>query len=78
MAKITVADAVHVDIRIDGVTIELDLAAGDADVEQAVADLLIAQGLATVAGSVKGGKKNSAADAVADTVTPDVESVVAD
>lgn len=55
MAKITITEAVHVSIVIDGETIERDLTAGDVDVEQAIADLLITQGFATL----KGGKKTA-------------------
>lgn len=49
MATISITEQVHVDIRIDGVTISNDFAPGITEVEQPVADLLIAQGLATVA-----------------------------
>jgi hypothetical protein len=55
MAKITINEAVHVSIVIDGETIERDLTAGDVDVEQAIADLLISQNLA----SLKVGKKTT-------------------
>jgi hypothetical protein len=55
MAKITINEAVHVSIVIDGETIERDLTAGDVDVEQAIADLLISQNLA----SLKVGKKTA-------------------
>lgn len=49
MALITIKEAVRVDITLDSKRIELDLVAGDTDVEQPIADLLIAQGLAVVA-----------------------------
>lgn len=55
MAKITINEPVHVEIRIDGATIERDFTAGDVDVEQPIADLLIAQGLAAPASK---GSKN--------------------
>ena len=47
--KITIQEQVHVDIRIDGETIDQDLTAGDHLVEDAVGELLIAQGIATIA-----------------------------
>jgi hypothetical protein len=47
MAKITLTEAVRVSLMLDGKAVELDLTAGDTDVEQVVADLLIAQGVAT-------------------------------
>jgi hypothetical protein len=55
MAKITINEPVHVEIRIDGTTIERDFTTGDVDVEQPIADLLIAQGLAAPASK---GSKN--------------------
>lgn len=59
MALITLTEAVRVDISLDSERIELDLAAGDVEVEQPVADLLIAQGLAVVATTKSTSKKNS-------------------
>lgn len=73
MAKITIIDAVHVDIRIDGETHELDLAAGDIVVADAVADLLIAQGLATSA-TAKGSKKTSPAEPAVEPTKTDTET----
>ena len=69
MAKITITESVHVSVQLDGETIELDLAAGDADVEQAVADLLIAQSLAVL--PTKGSKKTASTE-------PVVEDTIAD
>lgn len=65
MAKITTTEAVHVSTVIDGKTIEIDLAAGESVVEQAIADLLITQGLASTAG------KKSAPAPVADVAPTD-------
>lgn len=42
----TIKEQVHVDIRIDGVTIEEDFAPGDHDLPDAIADLLVSQGIA--------------------------------
>ena len=65
MAKITVIEAVHVAATIEGAAIELDLIAGDNEVEQSIADLLITQGLATEAVSKSSAsKKSSSADVV--------------
>lgn len=55
MARITVTEAVSVDVRIDGVTVSEAFTPGDTEVAPAIAELLIAQGFATPA--VKGGKK---------------------
>lgn len=63
MAKITINEPVHVEIRIDGKTTERDFTAGDVDVEQPIADLLIAQGLAAPASK---GSKNVQTKPVAD------------
>lgn len=61
MAKITIAEPVHVAIVIDGEAVNLDLVAGDINVDQNVADILIAQGLATEStGKSSSGKKPSA------------------
>lgn len=60
MALITISEAVRVDISLDSERIELDLAAGDVEVPQPVADLLIAQGLAVVA-TKSSSKKNTPA-----------------
>ena len=49
MANYTITEDVHVDIRVDGETIALDLPAGDHDLHPAVAELLTAQGVATPA-----------------------------
>lgn len=49
MAKITILQAVHVDINIDGERAELDLTPGDTEVVSQVAQLLIDQGFATEA-----------------------------
>lgn len=68
MAKITIAEAVHVSTTIDGEHIDRDLAAGNVDVEQAIADLLIAQGLAVPA--TKGSKNTEAAAPAAKDNTP--------
>lgn len=45
MANITLKEPVHVDIRIDGKNVELDLIAGDNEVPEIVAATLTAQGL---------------------------------
>ena len=58
MAKINLNEPVHVSITVEGEAIELDLITGDNDVEQVVADLLIAQGIATET-SGKNTKKTS-------------------
>ena len=47
MAKITIIEPVTIDIRIDGETIAQEFTPGDIDVPAEVAELLIAQGLAT-------------------------------
>lgn len=46
MANITIKEQVHVDLRIDGITISEDFAPGDVEVLEPVADLLVSQGLA--------------------------------
>lgn len=69
MAKITITEAVHVSIAIDGEHIDRDLTVGDIEVEQAIADLLIAQGLATEVS--RGGKKIAASAPVE---TPTIET----
>ena len=61
MALITLTEAVRVDISLDGKRIELDLTPGDVEVEQPVAELLLAQGLAVVAVAKSSSKKNSPA-----------------
>jgi len=68
MAKVTIAEAVHVSITIDGTITDLDLAAGTVDVEPAVADLLITQGLAAPA--TKGSKTTEVAAPAAKEITP--------
>lgn len=54
---ITLIEQVHIDVRLDGKTIEQDLTAGDHSVPLAIAELLIAQGFATV--TTAGGKKKT-------------------
>lgn len=49
MAKITITEQVHVDIRIDGETISSDFTPGNVEVSEHIADLLISQGVATIA-----------------------------
>jgi hypothetical protein len=67
MANITITEAVHVSITgADGEPADLDLKAGDNDVEQVVADLLISQGLATP----KTSKASATKDVVGDSSTP--------
>lgn len=55
---ITITEAVHVDIRIDGETISTDYKPGTADVPLEIAELLIAQGFATE-GSVAKSKSDT-------------------
>lgn len=43
----TISDKVHVDLRVDGKTISEDFGPGDVELPPAVAELLLAQGLAT-------------------------------
>lgn len=47
----TIKEHVKVDLRANGVDYSLDLKAGDHDLEPAVAEILVAQGLAAVKGS---------------------------
>ena len=74
MAKYTLIEAVHVSITLDGQAIDLDLTAGDVELDQPIADLLVAQGLATEA-AAKGSKspKTLVADPVAETSTTTTE-----
>jgi hypothetical protein len=65
MAKYTIAEACHVSIVLDGEVLDLDLTAGDVELAQPVADLLIAQGLASEA--TKSSKKTSVTEVVAET-----------
>lgn len=44
----TLKEAVHVTMTVDGADFSVDYAAGDVDLPQPIADLLVAQGLATV------------------------------
>ena len=69
MAKITLSEAVHVSITIEGNAVELDLTVGDNDVEQNVADLLIGQGLAVESSSKTSTKKTSSTPIVEETPT---------
>lgn len=70
MAKITIFEPVHVDIRIDGETISSDLAKGNHEVDQHIADLLIAQGVATFAADEPAPKSNKKTSAPAADTTP--------
>lgn len=70
MAKITIIEAIKVSTVVDGESVNLDLAVGDIDVAEHVAELLISQGLATPIN--KGGKTKTAP--VDLTPTPSVES----
>lgn len=65
----TITEAVHVDIRIDGETISADYAPGDVDLPQPIADLLVAQGLATPT-AVSSGKKKADPAPADSTPTP--------
>lgn len=67
MATHTLTEKVHVDIRVDGETISTDFGPGDVTLPPAVAELLIAQGIA--APITKASKKTSA-PAAAETPTP--------
>lgn len=58
MAKITLKEPAHVDIRIDGENLALDLTTGENDVPEPVAAILIAQGFATEA-TAKAGKNTT-------------------
>lgn len=46
MAKFTIIQAAHVDIRIDGETLELDVKPGDTELDPRVGEVLVAQGIA--------------------------------
>lgn len=61
----TIKEHVKVDLRANGVDYSLDLKAGEHDLEPAVAELLIAQGLVTA--KVKNAKPGT-------TPTPSIES----
>lgn len=58
MATHTLSEKVHVDIRVNGETISTDFGPGDVVLTPAVAELLVAQGVATPV--VKASKKTSA------------------
>lgn len=45
----TIAEQVHIDIRIDGKTISADYSPGDVELPIEIGELLISQGLATPA-----------------------------
>lgn len=55
----TISEAVHVTFTVDGETVELDITAGDSDLSESVADLLVAQGIATPAAAKKAAKSTS-------------------
>lgn len=55
----TISEAVHVSAVIDGETVELDIKVGDTDLPESVADLLVAQGIATPAAAKKAAKSIS-------------------
>lgn len=69
MAKITLKEAAHVDIRIDGENIALDLTTGENDVPDPVAAILIAQGFATEATAKAGKNTNKAIEPIVDETT---------
>lgn len=73
MAKINLTEAVHVSITVEGKTLDLDLSVGDNDVEQVVADLLVAQGLVNEAGT-KNPKKSSPVTVVEEPITENKET----
>jgi len=56
----TITEQVHVDIRIDGQTISADYTPGDIEIPIEIGDLLIAQGLATLAPAT--GKKSKSTE----------------
>lgn len=56
MSKFTLTEPIHVDLRVDGEDFSGDYTAGDVELPDAVADLLVAQGFAT---AVTGGKKKT-------------------
>lgn len=79
MATITITEQVHVDIRIDDQEHTADYAAGTIDVPQGVADLLIAQGLATItvetpAPAPAKSSKKASSDPGADSTAPTTPS----
>lgn len=49
MAKFTLSEDVRVDMRVHGASVVLDLAAGDVDLDEHVAAILTARGLASPA-----------------------------
>lgn len=55
----TLSEAVHVDIVLDGVAQAFDFKAGDNDIPEAVATVLVAQGFAT---ETVASKKSKTAD----------------
>lgn len=68
MAKITLSEAVHVSISLDGKAVELDLAVGENEVHSSVAEVLVAQGLVSDSSS-KTSKKTSSTSIVEETPT---------
>ena len=50
MAKYTINEDVHVSMQLHGESVELELTAGDVELDEHVARVLVAQGLAAVAG----------------------------
>lgn len=55
----TISEAVHVSTTVDGESVELDFTPGDIDLPEAVADLLVAQGIATPVAAKKAAKSIS-------------------
>lgn len=74
MAKYTITEACHVSIVLEGKSVEFDFEAGDTELDQPVAELLIAQGLATdVTAAKTSTRKTSAAEVVAEPVTEPIQ-----
>lgn len=72
---IDIAEPVHIDIRIDGETHSVDLAAGVNSVHNEIAELLIAQGLGTEVlkdeKPARKPKKTETVDAVDESIDPE-------
>ena len=49
MANYTITESVHIDIRVDGATISGDYEPGVVELHPAVAEVLVAQGIASLA-----------------------------